>query len=79
LLLTAGGIKGYYTWGNALPALHAFTGFDYAAAFVRKGKVRLFEVMQKSKDFITAFGKSRARMHDAGLAYAWTSSYVGTN
>jgi len=41
---------------SALPALHAFTGCDYTAAFMRKGKVRLFEVMQKSTDFATAFG-----------------------
>ena len=40
---------------DALPAVHAFTGCDYTAAFVRKGKVRPFSLVEKSTLFQKAF------------------------
>ena len=42
---------------EALPGLHAFTGSDFTAAFMNKGKQRPFELMMKSKAFVRAFGK----------------------
>ena len=47
---------------DAFPAVHAFTGCDYTAAFVRKGKVRPFSLVQKSTLFlkaIAALGESQ--------------------
>ena len=41
----------------ALPALHAFTGCDYTASFLRKGKLRPFEILQTSTEFQNAFSK----------------------
>ena len=38
----------------SLPAYHAFTGSDYTSAFVRKGKVRPFGMMQKNAEVIAA-------------------------
>ncbi len=40
---------------SALPALHAFTGCDYTATFQRKGKIRPYQIMQKSSTFTDAF------------------------
>lgn len=40
---------------NGLPALHAFSGCDYTAAFMNKGKVRPFELMIKNQEFSEAF------------------------
>jgi hypothetical protein len=34
---------------EALPSLHAFTGCDYTASFMRKAKWRPFEIMKKSR------------------------------
>jgi len=39
----------------ALPAYHAFTGCDYTSSFVRRGKVKPFQLLQKQKQFISAF------------------------
>ena len=39
----------------ALPAYHAFSGCDYTSAFVRKGKVKPFQILQRHPNFITAF------------------------
>ncbi len=39
----------------ALSAFHAFTGSDYTASFINKGKVRPFDSMEKSKLFISTF------------------------
>ena len=33
---------------NALPALHAFTGSDYTAAFMSKGKLKALQLIMKS-------------------------------
>ena len=33
---------------NALPALHAFTGCDYNAAFMDKGKLKALQLIMKS-------------------------------
>ena len=41
----------------ALPALHALTGCDYTAAFMRKGKLRPLEIMEKDRDFMEMFSK----------------------
>ena len=40
---------------SALPALHAFTGCDYTAAFLRKGKTRPMDIVEKSDQFLNAF------------------------
>ena len=42
---------------DALPALHAFTGSDFTASFLRKGKVKPFELMTKSQVFQETFAK----------------------
>ena len=42
---------------NALPAIHAFTGCDYTAAFMRKGKARPFDVAERSDKFLAAFSE----------------------
>ena len=39
----------------ALPAFHAFTGSDYTAAFLRKGKSKPFKVMESSKKYTEVF------------------------
>ena len=39
----------------AIPGFHAFTGSDYTASFMRKGKVRPFDVMIKNKEFLHTF------------------------
>ena len=33
---------------DALPALHAFTGSDYTASMMNKGKLKALELMMKS-------------------------------
>ena len=40
---------------KALPAFHAFTGSDYTASFMNKGKARPLSAMEKSKTFAAAF------------------------
>ena len=42
---------------DALPGFHAFTGCDVTAAFINKGKARPFDIMEKSTDFTTVFGR----------------------
>ena len=42
---------------SALPGIHAFTGCDYTASFLRKGKVRPYELMAKDQKFTSAFSK----------------------
>ena len=39
---------------DALPALHALSGCDYTASFMRKGKQKPYEVMVKNERFIKA-------------------------
>ena len=41
----------------ALPAFHAFTGSDYTAAFLRKGKVKLLMLMGSNKQYIDSFSQ----------------------
>jgi len=43
--------------GTALPALHAFTGCDYTSSFVRRGKVKPFQIMAMNEDFTETFGQ----------------------
>ena len=40
---------------RALPALHAFTGNDYTSAFHGLGKVKAYETMKESPEFIKLF------------------------
>ena len=40
---------------DALPALHAFTGSDYAASFTNKGKLRPLDLVIKHPTFTAAF------------------------
>ena len=42
---------------TAIAGFHAFTGFDYTASFLNKGKVRTLALMDKSGKFMTPFGK----------------------
>lgn len=37
--------------------LHGFTGCDYSASFMNKGKIRPYKLMKKSKSFQRAFSK----------------------
>ena len=39
----------------ALPSFHAFTGCDYTSAFVRKGKVRPFSLLERNPQAQHAF------------------------
>ena len=41
----------------ALPGFHAFTGSDYTASFMGKGKVRPFGVMIKNEEFLHTFNR----------------------
>ena len=40
---------------EALPGLHAFTGSDFTASFLNKGKIRPYEIMCKSAVFTACF------------------------
>ena len=40
---------------SALPAIHAFTGCDYTSAFLRKGKSRPVDIVERSPRFMNAF------------------------
>ncbi|KAL2091652.1 hypothetical protein ACEWY4_013915 [Coilia grayii] len=40
---------------EALPAFHAYTGSDYSASFMNKGKIRPFDLMRKKQQFVSAF------------------------
>ena len=40
---------------EALPAIHAFSGSDYTAAFYRKGKKRIYELAHKVEGALDAF------------------------
>ena len=42
---------------KAMPALHAFTGSDYTAAFCRKGKIRPLRILLKNEDVINTFAR----------------------
>jgi len=42
---------------GAIAGLHAFTGCDFTASFLRKGKVRPLALMEKNEKFLTAFKK----------------------
>ncbi len=42
---------------RALPAIHAFTGCDYTAAFMNKGKLRPLVLIMKNDDFRSAFAE----------------------
>ena len=41
---------------NSLPGIHAFTGCDFTAAFMHKGKVCPFQLMEKN-NFVLSFGR----------------------
>jgi hypothetical protein len=41
---------------SALPAYHAFSGCDYTSSFVRRGKVKPFELLKKTPSFLQTFG-----------------------
>ena len=34
----------------AMPGLHAFTGYDFTAAFYRKGKIKPYEILENDND-----------------------------
>ena len=40
---------------EALPGFHSFTGCDYTASFMRRGKDRPFQLMVKEEKFLSAF------------------------
>ena len=48
---------------QALPALHAFTGNDYTSAFHGIGKIKAFNIMVKSPDFINLFKRIGNHFH----------------
>ena len=54
---------------DALPGLHAFTGSDYTAAFMNKGKVRPLQIMMKDTRFADAFSSlGNAEKIDSAVA-----------
>ena len=40
---------------RALPGFHAFTGTDYTAAFVRKGKIKAYNLLTQSEEYQYVF------------------------
>jgi hypothetical protein len=40
---------------NALPAMHAYTGSDYTASFMGKGKLKALQLITKHESFRKAF------------------------
>lgn len=40
---------------RALPGFHAFTGCDYTAAFIQKGKARPYKLLQKNDHLLNVF------------------------
>lgn len=42
---------------EALPAIHAFSGCDYTAAFLRKGKTRPYNIIEKNTSYRSVFRK----------------------
>ena len=42
---------------NALPGFHAFSGSDYTASFMNKGKVKPLDLLQKQEAFCEAFAQ----------------------
>lgn len=47
----------------ALPAYHAFSGCDYTSAFVRRGKVKPFKILQNRPESIEIFTRLGASRH----------------
>ena len=45
------------TFVNALPGFHAFSGSDYTASFMNKGKVKPLDLLQKQEAFCEAFAQ----------------------
>ena len=57
---------------DALPSLHAFTGSDFPSSFLRKGKVRPFDIMAKSPRILEAFqklGSSKDTIEGGGVEF----------
>ena len=53
---------------DALPGFHAFTGCDYTSAFVRKGKVRPFAILEKDIPAQKAFANmSQEKLDNASV------------
>ena len=53
--------KALPSMAEVLPAIHAFTGCDYTAAFMRKGKVKPYEKVEAQevyRDFFFKFGQN---------------------
>ena len=46
---------------KSLPGFHAFTGCDYSPAFVAKGKIRPFKILQKDSTYQAAFAQLGSR------------------
>jgi hypothetical protein len=42
---------------QALPAFHSFTGCDYTSAFVRRGKLRPFQLLKEHPEFVQLFSR----------------------
>ena len=42
---------------RSLPGFHSFTGCDTTAAFINKGKLRPFDLLEKSDEFLKWFGE----------------------
>jgi len=40
---------------SALPAYHAFSGCDYTSSFIRRGKVKPFELLKRTPSFLQTF------------------------
>ena len=63
---------------DALPAFHAFTGCDYAAAFMGKGKQKPFDVMVKRPKFVGAFANLGLQQHIQDVTLQALEKYVCT-
>lgn len=40
---------------QALPGFHAFTGSDHAAAFIRKGKIKPYNLLIQNEEYQNTF------------------------
>ena len=42
---------------DVLPAIHSFSGCDYTASFLRRGKVKVYEKVEKSDEYMNLFSQ----------------------
>ena len=61
---------------KALLGFHAFTGCDYNPAFFRRGKQRLFKILNKKEEFQKAFASLEDTSIDTDNTFTKIESFV---